>query len=131
MPERRRAHNSTLPAPTAPMTRTSGRKVNRKRRAKLFARNFGEKGAWCRSKRSCVSGRWGTRLDPMVASHAQARGMGGCGGDLSTLVPMLWSENQDYSDLPETKWLAKYGVSKARVREMASECHAEWLKETQ
>lgn len=102
-------------------------RVNRKRKAKLYARNFGDKADWIRAKPSCVSGHYGTRFDPMVASHATARGMGGCHGSLVDLVPMLWSENNDYSDLPNEKWDAKYAVTKAEVLFVAPIYHTEWL----
>lgn len=108
-------------------------RVNRDRRAKLHVRNFagpmGDYDHWIRAHRSCVSGKRGTRFDPMVASHTEARGMGGCGGDWTKLVPMLWSENQDYSDLPDAKWEAKYGCTKAEVCAMAPVYHARYLEE--
>lgn len=60
------------------------RPVNSKRRARLYERNFGDKADMIRLEPCCVCGD--TRgCDP---AHVDARGMGGCKGDKSCLVPL-------------------------------------------
>lgn len=58
--------------------------VNRARRAKAYARNFGPRADSVRAMPCLVAG---CRL-PTVAAHARARGMGGAKGDARELVPL-------------------------------------------
>lgn len=58
--------------------------VNRARRAKSYARNFGPRADAVRAMPCLVAG---CRL-PTVAAHARARGMGGAKGDARELVPL-------------------------------------------
>lgn len=61
--------------------------MNRGRRAKAFLRNFGEKAAWVRSL-PCAGCALPADQGVIQAAHVRARGMGGCGGDSSDLVPL-------------------------------------------
>ncbi len=58
---------------------------NAKRRAKLYARNFGERAAFVRSM-ECL-GSAGC-AGPIEAAHVRARGMGGVRGSRRDLVPL-------------------------------------------
>ncbi len=60
------------------------RKVNPERRAKLYARNFGEHADLIRALPCLVPGC----SCPAEAAHARARGMGGCMGSWRDLVPL-------------------------------------------
>ena len=71
---------------TSLRAKTKLRPVNRKRRAQKFERNFGAKATWIRSLpclRCQLPGDHGVQ-----AAHVRARGMGGCGGDSTDLVPL-------------------------------------------
>ena len=63
-------------------------KVNPERKARLYARNFGEWAAEIRMMSCEVCGRVPTEAFPNEAAHTVARGMGGCGGDKRTLLPL-------------------------------------------
>ncbi len=58
--------------------------VNRARRAKAYARNFGPRADAVRAMPCLVAGC----RRPTVAAHARARGMGGAKGDARELVPL-------------------------------------------
>jgi hypothetical protein len=66
------------------MRRTALRRANPERRAKVFARTFGDRGAAVRAMSCLVRG---CHL-PAQAAHAIARGMGGAKGTLRHLVPL-------------------------------------------
>lgn len=57
--------------------------MNRKRRAKLHARNYGPQADLCRTLPCCSCGA----PPPSEASHVKARGMGGCNSDDSFNAP--------------------------------------------
>lgn len=69
---------------SAPMRRTALRRANPERRAKTFARNFGDRAALVRAMGCLVRG---CHL-PAQAAHAIARGMGGAKGTARHLVPL-------------------------------------------
>lgn len=67
---------------------------NRKRAAKMYARNYGERGDPIRAMPCLIAAR-SISPDPTLfcdgaveAAHVKARGMGGCGGDRRQLVPL-------------------------------------------
>jgi hypothetical protein len=68
------------------------KKVNEERRAKLEERNFGQHGAWIRTRRCVVEEHAHPTLKipcmgRIVACHLIPRGMGGCNGDRFSLFP--------------------------------------------
>lgn len=67
-----------------PVRRTELKKVNRKRRARLYERNFGDYAADVRADR-CLGCGANPPSDP---AHAIGRKGGGCGGDKRVLVPL-------------------------------------------
>lgn len=80
---------------SAPIKRkTPLRRVNRKRRAKAFARNYGDRGQAIREMPCLVHGYacWS------VAAHVQARGMGGRKGDRRSLVPLCQTLHSELDD---------------------------------
>ena len=52
-------------------------------------------------------------------SPVSSQCMGGRGGSKKDLLPMTWEENQDFSDLPEKKWIRKYPHPKQYFRNLA------------
>ena len=73
------------------MKRKPMKRINRKRRAKLHARNFGPRAVAVRDM-PCLVARAREASDlcrgRVQAAHVVARGMGGCGGDARSLVPL-------------------------------------------
>ena len=76
---------STLLRRSAPLGR------NRRRAAKLHARNFGERATAIRAMPCLVPGC----SRPSQAAHTRARGMGGCGGDRRELVPLCAEHHRE------------------------------------
>lgn len=79
------------------MKRQAMKHVNAKRRARLYERNFsGGVGhdSYIRSLPCCLCPK-GKQTTPTQAAHAKARGLGGCGGDYTKLVPLcFWHHNE-------------------------------------
>ena len=86
--------------------RTRLNPVNRERRKKLHARNFGERAVAVRAMHCLVAATVGVQADgffylpPMClggaqAAHAIARGMGGVKGDRRDLVPLCWIHHRE------------------------------------
>jgi hypothetical protein len=102
------------------MKRSPINPINRARRAKLYARNFaGPDGGyddWIRAQPCEVTGADPEMGWPIVAAHMTSRG---AGGDYTDLVPLTSWVHTDYDELPEAKFLMKYGRTKASVREQA------------
>lgn len=99
------AWNSTLRVPrkriksSGPIERRAEMpKSNAKRRAKLYKRNFGAYADLIREMPCCTCGAPG----PSEASHARARGMGGCGGSKRDLVPQCGPCHRAYEAGKET-----------------------------
>lgn len=65
------------------------RPVDPKRAARKRERNFGPHAAWIKTLPCLVTGRYG--VDP---AHIEARGMGGCGGDKTKLVPLCRADHR-------------------------------------
>lgn len=86
--------------------------LNSERRARLYERNFGAKADWIRRQPCYVTGRSG----PSDPAHTRARGMGGCGGDRTDLVPLCREAHRDFDGVLTAKEFgAKYGITKAQV----------------
>ena len=73
------------------MKRTPMKRSNPARRAKMYARNFGPRAIAVRGM-PCLVARARKARDlcrgEVQAAHVVARGMGGCGGDARSLVPL-------------------------------------------
>lgn len=67
------------------MKRTRIKPVNPERRAKTYARAFGDKADWIRAHPCCVPG---CRKMPTVSAHAIAQGRGAWKGNADHQVPM-------------------------------------------
>ncbi|MEM6704651.1 MAG: hypothetical protein AAF690_18170 [Acidobacteriota bacterium] len=95
----------------APLRRSSRiNPVNTRRRKKLQKRNFGRHAEWIRQMPCALTGAPG----PSDPHHTVRRGMGGCGGDRSTLVPLSREAHEEVerSRDPETE----------RVLRMLAQC---------
>jgi hypothetical protein len=106
--------------------RNSIPKVNRARKARLFERNFGDKRAWLVTLPCEVTGadpENGWTIDP---AHTKARGMGGCGGDKTDLVPLCRWAHRDFDAMPEDAFAAKYARTKQSVKDAAARYEAMW-----
>ena len=108
------------------------RPVNRERRARAYARNFGERAEHVRAMRCLVADRMGhlcrTRI---VAAHVIARGMGGAKGDRRDLIPLCW-ESHEWAGERGTDARARfeqfYGIDlQAEAARIASELDARGL----
>ena len=102
-----------------PMARTeikrSGRitPVNRERKAAKFERNFGDRGAAVREMTCLVVSAPGQRTPcrgAIQAAHAKARGMGGCGGDRRSLVPLCARHHADQGGIGILTWQRITGI---------------------
>ena len=73
--------------------------VNRKRKARLYERNFGDHAEWIRQMPCAITGA----PPPNDPHHTKRRGMGGCGGDKRHLVPLcrFWNEELERNHYPE------------------------------
>ena len=110
--------------------------VNRARKAERYERNFagdqekrvGDKREWIGGFVCDVSRRYGVE-----AAHRVPRGMGGAGGDATTLVPLHKEVHADFDGrslpyLDDAAFEAKWGRSRESVRERAA--HYEHLWQT-
>jgi len=100
------------------------RAINTERKAKLHARNFagpeGDKDHWIRAQPCEVSGADPEHGWPIEAAHMTSRG---AGGDYTDLVPLVRWVHRDFDTMPEAKFAAGYGRTKASVRAMAPVYH--------
>lgn len=76
--------NSTLNRYARLRSLTALKKVNRARKARLEARNFGEQAVLARAMRCCGCGQ----PPPSDPAHSVGRKMGGYGGDRFAIVPL-------------------------------------------
>lgn len=74
------------------MRRGRLRPVNRERQAWKYERNFGVYSEWIRRQDCATCGK----RAPSEASHVDARGMGGCGGDKWSLIPQCMDCHKEY-----------------------------------
>ena len=98
-----------FPRGAATLSRTTRiRPVNPERRAVREAEAYGPHAVWIRKQPSAVSGRFGTRRDPIVAAHAsKTRGAGGKARDL---IPLLASEERAFHRMGCDTFAEAYGV---------------------
>ncbi len=104
------------------------RQVNRKRKKGLWERNFGEKRHWIVTLNCEVTGvveEDGHKID---AAHMKSRGMGGCGGDKTTLVPLEHGVHTDFDEMSEAKFKAEYRRTKQSVRDAAPKYEERWQR---
>ena len=76
---------------STPLRRSTPLGRNRKRAAKLYARNFGERADAIRAMQCLVHGC----PRPSQAAHTRARGMGGAKGDRRELVPLCAEHHRE------------------------------------
>ena len=104
---------------SAGMKRRSVRQRNPDRRAAAYARNFGDRAGAVRAM-PCLCDRPRVRLadqqcgGDITASHARARGMGGCKGDRRQLVPLCYRHSVEAGEHGTSQRLAfesRYCVS--------------------
>ena len=92
--------------------------VNRKRKAKAFARNFGEKAVWTRELPSVVDGD----QHSIEAVHVRSRGAGGTSADL---VPMTTVQHRELHSWGIKTFEAHYGLDLTRI---AAELEEIWAQ---
>ena len=95
---------------TALKRRTPLRQRNPERRARLYARNFGEHADRVRSLPCLVPGC----MQRVEACHARARGMGGAKGSWRDLVPLCREHHEEAGEHRTSKRHAfelRHGVS--------------------
>lgn len=100
--------------------RTPLRKVNPERAAKKWERNFGPHRAFIAALACLVCGR-----RPVHAAHLDARGMGGCGGDASVLVP-LCAEHHRAQEGRTDAYAAEVGIDLRAVAAALWEAGGWW-----
>jgi len=88
----------------SPLKRTQIKKVNPKRKKRLYRRNYGERAEVIREM-PCVCADslvYGGRIEcsgSIQAAHVKARGMGGCNGDRRSLVPLCAAHHRQQGDI--------------------------------
>lgn len=104
------------------------KRANRKRKAAKWERNFGDKRHWIVTLNCEVTGvveEDGHKID---AAHMKARGMGGCGGDKTTLVPLEHGVHTDFDEMSVAKFKTKYGRTKQSVKDAAPKYEERWQR---
>lgn len=99
-------------------------KVNRKRKAKVYARNYGERGELVRAMPCVLRGRHPASRGlacsgRVVAAHVRARGMGGAKGSRRDLAPLCDAHHRELDDRlgsPE-RFSERYGVDLLAIAE--------------
>ena len=98
------------------MKRTPMKRSNPARRAKMYARNFGPLAEAVRAM-PCLVARARKARDlcrgRVQAAHVVARGMGGCGGDARSLVPLCARHHEESSARGTSKraaFEARHGI---------------------
>lgn len=86
------------------------KRSNRKRKAKMYARNYGERGDSVRAM-PCLLAASGGCEGRIQAAHADARGMGSVGGDRRSLVPLCSHHHRQSHRMPLADFTARYRVS--------------------
>lgn len=92
--------------------RTWIRRANPERRARMFARNFGEGGERGEVVRSmaCLARGDGRCSGPIEAAHVVARGMGGCNSSSRQLVPLCRGHHREQGDRGIRTFEARHGL---------------------
>lgn len=106
------------------LRRTPMRRTNPKRRAKLYTRNYGERGNAVREM-SCLLNAAGGCWGPIEAAHSLGRGMGGMNGDRRHLVPMCRGHHRISGALATSDFVARYKIDlHAEAERIAAELDA-------
>ena len=106
------------------LRRTPMRRTNPKRRAKLYARNYGERGDAVRGM-ACLLLASGGCCGPIEAAHSLARGMGGMNGDRRNLVPLCRGHHRISGALAPSDFVARYNIDlHAEAERIAAELDA-------
>ena len=105
---------------------------NAARRAKAYARNFGDRGGPVREMGCLVAGKGDhVCVGEVQAAHARARGMGGCGGDRRSLVPLCAGAHHEAGERGTSQRAAfelSFGVSlESEAQRIALELDARGL----
>lgn len=99
-------------------------RVNRKRRAELYERNFGERGDAVRAM-PCLLAKTKDCDQPIEAAHASARGMGGVKGDRRQLVPLCGRHHTISGTMAPSDFIARYKINlRTEARRIARELDA-------
>jgi hypothetical protein len=93
--------------------------VNKERRAKLEARDYGPKAVWARTLACHIT----RRPAPSVAAHPDTRGSG---SHSEAIMPFNALVEIDWHGLVDAQFEAKYGWSKDAVRDDAPFYEKEW-----
>lgn len=94
--------------------KTRLRPVNAERKARMFVRNYGERGDPIRAMQCAVRGhsRSATRCHGRIeAAHVVARGMGGAHGDRRDLVPLCASHHWEQTMIGMGRFEKKYDLN--------------------
>lgn len=109
---------STLAPGAGLERRTRVKPVNKARRAKRFARNFGAKRFWIVTLDCVIPGCWQT---PVEAAHVKSRGAGGTSAHMVPLCALHHAEQHAIGI--RTFGEAKYGLDLLAI---AAKLEAEW-----
>lgn len=104
--------------------KTKLRPVNPERKKVLYERNFGAKADWVRTL-PCLVGYPNCRLWQSDPAHVVARGMGGCGGDKSQLVPLCRPHHVEQETSGVLEFNRRYHLDLAAE---AARLEAEWKR---
>ena len=103
--------------------RTGIRKVNRKRKAARFAKNFGEKAAWIREMPCAVTVCQYREYSWTEAAHVKSRG---AGGSSAHLAPLCAVHHGLQHAMGIASFEREYDVN---LRMLAAELEARWQTE--
>ncbi len=95
------------------------RRVNKERRAKLYARNFGPKATWIRSLACATCGA----NDQIQAAHIRSRGAGGSSVDL---IPQCAPCHGQWHALGRLTFCARFGVTLGDLQQLAADLERQW-----
>jgi hypothetical protein len=106
--------------------KTPMKRVNRKRKAERYEKQFGPKSEWMREAypRCIVTGRTGYGDWPV--DHAHVKGTRAAGADSTWLAPLHREVHTDFDEMHRDAFAEKYGVTKQEVRARAQRIHREW-----
>ena len=79
---------------------------------------------WFRDLPCEVTGKRGD--GNVVNAHTKGGGVGRR-GNYTSIVPLWWTVHTDFDEMPEQKWVEKYGRTKESVRDRAPYYHQLWL----
>lgn len=80
----------------------------------MHARNYGERAEHIRAM-PCLVGHG--CMGRIVAAHVKARGVGSCGGDRRSLIPLCWGHHEEQGRIGIQTFSKRYALDLARVAE--------------